>query len=1006
MRHLALPALLALVACRNDLVKDSAVPLCPWYADADEDGFGDPAAEEQGDCAAPPAGFVEDASDCDDSDAGVHPEAQESCNDLDDDCDGSVDEDAMDASSWYADADGDGFGDPLSTQEACDAPDGHVADATDCDDGDDQTYPDAAERCDGADNDCDGEIDEELVEVWYQDLDGDGFGDVSESLESCDPDQGWVADSSDCDDLNSSVHPGAEETCDDQDNDCDGSVDEDLLSAWYADADGDGYGDPDSFIDACEPGEGWTTDASDCDDSNSAISPAGQEACNGVDDDCDGLIDDEDPDVTGTSVWYADADGDSYGDTDSPAQACEAPDGHVADASDCDDGDAAVNPAASEICDDQDNDCDGDVDEDDASDVATWYADADQDGYGDLSSTTESCDAPSGYTSDASDCDDHNDQVHPGAAESCDGVDEDCDGSVDEDASDMDAWYADTDGDGYGDADSSAQACEAPSGHVSDGTDCDDGSAAIHPGASETCDGVDQDCDGDVDEDASDALTWCLDADGDSYGNASHSSAACDQPEGYVADCSDCDDGDASSNPGASEVCDGADNDCDGDTDEEASDMDAWYADLDGDGYGDVASAVAACAAPSGHVLDDSDCDDGDAAIHPNAAETCNGTDDDCDGATDEEASDALTWYIDADGDGYGDTGYTTAACSQPSGYSANDSDCDDGDASSNPGASEICDGADNDCDGATDEGLESDWYLDYDGDGWGADDTVLSDCEAPSSHYVAVGGDCDDTDAGHAPGATPGCDGDDYDCDGHVDSDADGDGYADAACGGDDCDDSDASLLPEAGGGCAVGLSCLDILQQGRSVGDGDYTIDPDGYATGLDPFEVACDMSTDGGGWTAIEYDSALAFQQHFTNGDGYQYLPDDFSLLLEDEQVQALQDLSAEGFQVYEGLCEHVIHYYFDEGANYEYAVGFMFFDGTETPTASSSYSPYDIAVTQDGCAVNGGEAGDPSMATIFEISSVLVPVVNMQCRDCGDEFPEEFGSTLTDNPAWLR
>ena len=87
-------------------------------------------------------------------------------------------------------------------------------------------------------------------------------------------------------------------------------------------------------------------------------------------------------------------------------------------------------------------------------------------------------------------------------------------------------------------------------------------------------------------------------------------------------------------------------------------------------------------------------------------------------------------------------------------------------------------------------------------------------------------------------------------------------------------------------------------------------------------------------------------------------------------------------------------------------YAYAFGFEFFDGTQTPRGSSSYSPYDVTVTQDGCASNGGEGGSEANATIFEFDTPLVPVLNVQCNDCGNTFPEQFGSPLTSYPAWLR
>ncbi|MCB9796316.1 MAG: hypothetical protein H6741_26780 [Alphaproteobacteria bacterium] len=447
-----------------------------------------------------------------------------------------------------------------------------------------------------------------------------------------------------------------------------------------------------------------------------------------------------------------------------------------------------------------------------------------------------------GFSAEA-DCDDNSNAIYPGAEELCNGVDDDCDGEIDVDAGDAQTFYVDGDGDGYGDDARAVEACEAPLGYVDQGGDCNDSSNSYHPGAPEDdcADPEDYNCDGSV---------GYADEDGDGY-----------------AACEECDDADRAVNPSATEVCDGQDNDCDGEADVDAVDAATWYQDADGDGYGDADLTTEACEAPSGYVDDHEDCDDRDGDAYPGATEVCDGVDNDCDGQRDEEASDAATWYADTDGDGYGNASFSQEDCDQPQGYVSNADDCDDDEPLAWTGASERCDEVDNDCDGDTDEGVETDWYLDYDGDGYGEDSSAVQACAAPTSRYVSASGDCDDTDADYNPGAAQGCDGGDYDCDGSVDNDADGDGYADQSCGGDDCDDTDASILPEQGGGCALGTTCLDVLNAGYTS-DGAYEIDPDGFGAGDDPVEVYCDMTTDGGGWTLVGYSYAGATSTSASN------------------------------------------------------------------------------------------------------------------------------------------
>lgn len=305
----------------------------------------------------------------------------------------------------------------------------------------------------------------------------------------------------------------------------------------------------------------------------------------------------------------------------------------------------------------------------------------------------------------------------------------------------------DGDGDGYPSQDSG-------------GNDCDDGDPDIHPGANEICDGIDNDCDGAIDEDADDAPTWYADSDGDGFGSSEDTVVACVQPEeGYVSEDDDCDDNDATTYPGAEEICDGIDNDCDGEVPGEETDD-------DGDGYNECA---------------DEDCDDADDTVFPGAYDICDAKDNDCDGIVDQDWND--------DGDGF-------TECGADGHFGNEDDDCDDQNSTVFPGADELCDGLDNDCYGGplVDE-------IDADGDGDLAcaecddSDALLNLADADGDGQTSCGGDCDDGDAATYVGATEICDGIDNDCDGTLpvdEADADGDGWS--LCMG-DCDDNDAAL-------------------------------------------------------------------------------------------------------------------------------------------------------------------------------------------------------------------
>ena len=170
----------------------------------------------------------------------------------------------------------------------------------------------------------------------------------------------------------------------------------------------------------------------DCDDRNAARYPGAPEYCNNADDDCDGVVDNN---IADMPVWYADIDRDGYGDADeaTQVQACTAPYRMIAQGGDCDDGASVSHPGALELCDDRDNDCDGDVDEGTPSNAMQWYYDEDGDGDGAGRPFATSCDAPhEGATTRWGDCDDLDGNIHPSAAEDLtDGIDNNCDGWLD-----------------------------------------------------------------------------------------------------------------------------------------------------------------------------------------------------------------------------------------------------------------------------------------------------------------------------------------------------------------------------------------------------------------------------------------------------------------------------------------------------------------------------------------------------------------------------------------------
>jgi hypothetical protein len=532
--------------------------------DNDCDGYADEGFDADGD------GWAS-CLECDDSDPTVNPDEVEVCNGVDDDCSGVIDDDAIDGTAYYQDADGDGFGDASVTATWCSATTGWVLSSTDCDDGSAAIHPGATEVCDEADNDCDGSVDEGF--------DGDG--------------DGW-ASCVDCDDSSAAIHPGATESCDGIDNDCDGITDALSSDIWATPSFGadstsatisnDFYGNiylagedttlgsfeawlnPDGSVTAYFRVYESTTATGTYSlvASNSAVISGGNAFYDSGSIDLDliaghyyllgvGTVGTSayfyasSPTLTAGSGLYPlgyDYSSSSYypsslsggastsrlyyqritvGGVD-PSDRDDDGDGYTEFCSDCDDHDIFSYPGATEACDAADNDCDGTVDEGFDTDGDGWLS-------------TASCGPVIG-----GDCDDTRAESNPDADEYCNGHDDNCDGTVDEDAAlDATMWYRDVDGDGYGRDLATWVACSQPIGYAADGTDCDDDDASAHPGATEDCDGVDNDCDGTADESFTDS-------DGDGW-----------------ASCVDCDETDSSVNPGAYDICeDSIDQDCSG----------------------------------------------------------------------------------------------------------------------------------------------------------------------------------------------------------------------------------------------------------------------------------------------------------------------------------------------------------------------------------------------------------------------------------------------------------